>query len=641
MPAPPHSCVVLVPSGRAADHAFEAALGELNRRGYPVRRLRQPEAPGYRNTMTARALAEGFAELLFLDPAVVFDPREVDRLRGHDLPFVCGIYPWPGRRGLACVFRPGTTAVQFGHGGGLLRVESCGLGFALVRRRVLEAIARQAAPATEAAYFTVPRARPGFAGRVAEDVAFCRRAREAGCEVVVDTSIRLWRIGPARQGWEDAGGDRERHDDFTLHIRPPAEMRRAADATRPTPATTPDEPARNPLHLPATPLAAGFPRVRLYVVTYPANAESLAPTLASVRASDWGEEPTVFTQPTDWPKSRESGSRNFKRALEAAADDGCDFAVILEDDVRVNKHLRHNVLTNPLVARDQCDYLSLFMPDLVADPWERTEPHLGYRLARPRYSGPNRLWERHRVWGSQGYVLSRRLVRAALERWDRLREGQDARVISVCGELRLPFWYTAPCLVEHAPLVSAFNTPTAYAPDFDPDYRLELGSGFRPPEEVPGWLVLPEAELLWRIATGREVLELGTAFGRSAVCLAQSARRVVSVDVADQSEAAEWVRRYRVADKVEFVRGDAAEVCRRLAGPFGLVFIDTAHDTASVTRDIAAALPLLEPGGLLAFHDYPNRGWPDVRKVVDEHARRLGWKRVGQAGFLGVFTSAA
>ncbi|MBN9119687.1 MAG: class I SAM-dependent methyltransferase, partial [Planctomycetes bacterium] len=388
---------------------------------------------------------------------------------------------------------------------------------------------------------------------------------------------------------------------------------------------------------PAAPLAAEFPRVRLYTFSYPANADSLERTLASIRASDWGEEPVVVMQPDDWPRGRESGSRTYKRVLEAAAIDGCDFALILEDDVRVNRHLRHNALSNPLVARDQCDYLGLFMPDLVADPWEREEPHLGYRLAKPRYSGPNRGWERGRVWGSQGYVLSRRLVLAALDRWDRLREGQDTRVIGVCAEFGLPLWYTAPCLVEHAPLVSAFDTPDARAPDFAPDFRLEPGAEFQPPEAVPGWLTLGEARLLWRAAAGRDVLELGTACGRSTVCLGQSARRVVSVDVADQSEAAEWVRRFGCADRVEFRRGDAGEVCRGLSGPFGLIFIDTLHDAASVSRDIGAALPVLAPGGLLAFHDYPDPGWPDVRRVVDEHARRLGWRRVEQVDYLGLF----
>lgn len=194
-----------------------------------------------------------------------------------------------------------------------------------------------------------------------------------------------------------------------------------------------------------------------------------------------------------------------------------------------------------------------------------------------------------------------------------------------------------PCLVEHVPRVSAFGTPLAYAPDFDAEFRLEIGAGFQPAEEVPGWLTLAEAELLWRTAKGLEVLELGTACGRSTVCLGQSAKRVVSVDVADQGEAKEWVQRFGVEEKVEFLRGDAGEVCQKLSGKFGLVFIDTLHDATSVEKDIASAVRLLEPGGLMAFHDYPDPGWPDVRRVVDERVRRGGWKRIAQADFLGVF----
>ena len=613
-PVPSSRCVVLVPSGRVFDSGCEAALAELSRRGCPVWRIRDEEpAPGVRDKMAADALAAGFDELLWVSPEVVFDADDAERLRSHGLPLVCGLYPKPAAREFDCEFLPDSTAIRFGRGGGLLEVESAGCGFVLIRRAVFDAIRAKFGPEEPL---------------LDTDAAFCGRVRTCGLTVMADTSIRLYRVGPHRYGWEDTGGDRDRTDSFLFHPHP-------------VPADPPDdvhpEPARNPLRGRATPLPSSFPSVRAFTFSYAANLDSLDLTLASFRASDWGEEPVVLMQPADWPRSRESGSRNYQRVLDAAAADGCDFALIFEDDVRVNRHLRHNLHTNPLVARDQCDYLGLFMPDLVADPWERAEPHLGYRLAKPRYSGPNHRWERSRGWGSQGYLLSRRLVLACLERWDRLGEGQDTRVLGTCGELGLPLWYTLPCLVEHAPPTSAFGTPAAYAPDFDPDFRLVIGAGFQPPEDVPGWLTLPEAGLLFRIADGLDVLELGTASGRSAVCLGQSARRVVSVDVADQAEAAEWVQRYGLSERVEFRRGDAGEVCRGLSGRFGLVFIDTLHDAASVERDIAAALPLLEADGLLAFHDYPDPGWPDVRRVVDDYARRDGWRRVGQVGFLGCF----
>jgi predicted RNA methylase len=405
----------------------------------------------------------------------------------------------------------------------------------------------------------------------------------------------------------------------------------------PAPAITPlAEPG--PLRPQASPLPAGFPRLGLYVITYAGNENSLAPTLASLRASDWKEEPVVFVQPADWPRSKESASRNYRRALEQAAADGCDFAVILEDDVRVGRWFRQNLTANPLIRRDQCDYLGLFMPDLIASPWDRAEVPLGYRLARPLYSGPNRLWEKHRIWGSQGYALSRRLVLAALERWQRLAEGQDTRVISVCSELKVPLWYTAPCLIEHAPLRSEFNTPAARAVDFDPGFRLEPDPGFQPPEAVPGWLTVVEGRALWTAAAGRQVLELGTGCGRATVCLAQSAQQVLSVDIQNQAVAAEWVRRYGAEDRVEFRQDDAGNLKQTLAGKrFGLAFIDTEHDAQSVRRDLESVLGFLEPGGLLAFHDYPDPGWPDVRRVVDEYVVRCGWERVAQADYLGLF----
>lgn len=620
------SCVVIVPSARAADQGFEDALADLAKR-YPVWRAKSPAVSSeVRNRMVADALARGYTEFLLLDPTVVFSPNDVERLRAHDIPMVCGIYPELGRRNFACELTPTTTSLRFGRFGGLVEALSCGLGFALIRRGVFDALSQGAQAGAEPAYFTGEGQRG--------DAAFCARVRAAAIGVFADTSIRLWRTGPGRWSWEDVAGDRERSDDFTLS-RPVRGAQSESGAVSSL-AVGPDQRAVI-FRPPAAPLAPGFPRIRLYVLTYPENAASLGATLQSVRASDWGEDPVVVCQPPNWPKSRESGARNRGRALERAALDGCDFALLFEDDVRACRHLRYNLLNNPLVYRDQCDYLSLFIPDLIADPWERQERHLSYRLARPRFVGPDRHWEQCRVWGAQAYLLSRRFVSAAVARWGQLSGGQDARTLSVCAEAQVPLWYTAPCLVEHAPHVSAFGTPTTYAPDFDPEFRLEVGPGFQPPEAVPGSLTIPEAELLWRTASGLDVLELGTQSGCATVCLAQRANRVTTVDAGDQSEATEWVGRFGVADRVAFVRGDVGTVCRGLTATFGLVFVDTRHDAASVERDIVAALPLLTPGGLLAFHHYPNPGWPGVRRAVDDHVRRRGWRRVAQADFLGVF----
>ncbi len=644
-PAPPCPCVVLVPPGDSGTgHAGEDALRELERRGYPVWRDRGRANPGdARSRLASDALAAGFGELFWIDPDMAFDPNDVGRLRGLGLPLVGGLCPDAGGAGLGCEFAPGTASVRLGAGGGPVGVPQLGLGFALVRRAVFEAVARVwrlpecgGSGGTPLVPYFAPMAVGGGAGGfryLGPDDAFCERARRCGVAAVADTAVRLWRVGPYRYGWEDAGGALARSAGYTLMVagEPPAV---------PPAAPCPPADARPPLRGPAAPLPAGFPRLRAYVVTYPANAESLDLTLADFARCDWGEPPTVVTQPAGVPVGRAAGAETYRRALERAAEDGCDFALLLEDDVRVNRHLRRNLLANELVRRDACDYLGLFLPDLIASPWERREPQLGYRVAKPLYAGPNRLWEKHRVWGCQAVLLSARLVRACLERWGDLNESQDSRLVAVCGERGVPLYYAEPCLAEHAPLRSAFGTPAAYAPDFEADFELGPAAGFRPPDGVPGRLTAAEGRLLFDQAAGRRVLDLSAGAG-AAACLAQSAERVVSVAAGDASEAAEWARRFGVAGRVEFVRGEVGAACRGLPGGFGLAVLDARADAAGLDAAVAGALPLLLPGGRLAFGGYPDPEWPDARRVVDAHARRLGWRRVAQADYLGVFRVGA
>jgi predicted O-methyltransferase YrrM len=167
-----------------------------------------------------------------------------------------------------------------------------------------------------------------------------------------------------------------------------------------------------------------------------------------------------------------------------------------------------------------------------------------------------------------------------------------------------------------------------------------LGPGFQPPDGVPGYLTIDEGRALFNAAAGRDAIELGTAGARATVCLAQGAKCVVTVDIQDQGPAIEWARRFGVAERVEFRRGDVAERLGR-GERFGLAFVNTEHDEVSVRRDLELAVRVLEPGGLVAVHDYPDPAWPAVRTVVDEFAGRLGWKRIAQADYLGVFRTTA
>ena len=241
---PTSRCVILVPVGGAIDPGCDDALRELERRGYAVRRVRGYAAiDTARNQMASDALAQGFDELMWIDADIIFDPDDVDKLRRHEMPLVCGIYPKKSRRQFACSFLPQTRSLLFGSKGGVIEILYCGFGFTLTRRGLYETMQRQLELPMCNQRFQSPLA-PYFAPLIdgageqawylSEDYAFCERARRCGFRVLADTTIRLWHVGSYRFGWEDAGRDVERFDDYTFHITDaaPDERQRQAFPSR-------------------------------------------------------------------------------------------------------------------------------------------------------------------------------------------------------------------------------------------------------------------------------------------------------------------------------------------------------------------------------------------------------------------------
>jgi predicted O-methyltransferase YrrM len=116
-----------------------------------------------------------------------------------------------------------------------------------------------------------------------------------------------------------------------------------------------------------------------------------------------------------------------------------------------------------------------------------------------------------------------------------------------------------------------------------------------------GATAIPEVQALLRVlATGRDVAELGTAYGETAALLAETARSVVTVERDPERVA---IARGRLAGlpNVELLEGDALERLRG-RGPFGLVFVD--GGLRPVTEEKREAiLALVEPGGLVVKDD--------------------------------------
>lgn len=148
------------------------------------------------------------------------------------------------------------------------------------------------------------------------------------------------------------------------------------------------------------------------------------------------------------------------------------------------------------------------------------------------------------------------------------------------------------------------------------------------PHEVDGWLTPAEGRALALLASGKRVLEIGSYCGRSTICMAQTAIEVVSVDPHDGSgtdvprhtyhDFLSNLERFEVRDKVLAMVGLFVDVVDDLHGKFDLIFVDGSHEYEDVCDDIERAVKLLDPNGVLVFHDYRMLGDEGVRLAVDE-----------------------
>jgi hypothetical protein len=219
-------CVILVPIYERVEPECEASLQKLEDQGYRVRRVNAGAAIDLgRSVMAHQALEDGYEELMWIDSDVVFEADAVDRLRDHDVAMVSAAYPKKATSAFS--FHSYRPKIRFGDGGGLIEVYYATTGFLLTRREVYETVRDKCAlPLCNQAWeipfvpYFLPQIIPYGEGHwyLAEDYAFCHRAKTCGYTPYMDTSIRLWHVGRYAYSWEDATGDRQRFKRFDVTI---------------------------------------------------------------------------------------------------------------------------------------------------------------------------------------------------------------------------------------------------------------------------------------------------------------------------------------------------------------------------------------------------------------------------------------
>lgn len=109
-------------------------------------------------------------------------------------------------------------------------------------------------------------------------------------------------------------------------------------------------------------------------------------------------------------------------------------------------------------------------------------------------------------------------------------------------------------------------------------------------------------KMLVQMLRPKNVLEVGTFSGYSAICMAEGLEkgaRLYTFEINDEQEdfTRPWIEQSPVADKIEFIIGDAITEAPKLGITFDLVFID--GDKRTYVETYEMALSVLRPGGFI------------------------------------------
>jgi hypothetical protein len=159
-------------------------------------------------------------------------------------------------------------------------------------------------------------------------------------------------------------------------------------------------------------------------------------------------------------------TRNVQRGLEwfVTASDA-EFALLLEDDLVFNLHLRWNIEQwSPIVER-RLWFGSLYNPDI-----RRLSEGHDYFLANPGA-----------CYGSQAYMLSRDAVGVALQGWENVMGMQDIKLTRIISAAGHSLYYHRPSLVQHLGFESAWGGGFHHASDFDRHWKANF-----PCDRIPG-----------------------------------------------------------------------------------------------------------------------------------------------------------
>ncbi len=132
--------------------------------------------------------------------------------------------------------------------------------------------------------------------------------------------------------------------------------------------------------------------------------------------------------------------------------------------------------------------------------------------------------------------------------------------------------------------------------------------------QIDGYLHILEGEKLQELAFGKDVFEIGAFKGRSTVCMASTAKSVLTLDtfkadftgqIQEDSETTlkEFLHNISESPNITYIIGESPKDIPKNK-TFDFFFVDGLHEYSIVRREIEAIQQIARPDYIIAFHDY-------------------------------------
>ncbi len=147
------------------------------------------------------------------------------------------------------------------------------------------------------------------------------------------------------------------------------------------------------------------------------------------------------------------------------------------------------------------------------------------------------------------------------------------------------------------------------------------------PHMVSGHLQGRILKMIVRMIRPKNILEIGTYSGYSAICMAEGLEdggKVYTIEINDEQEVftRPWIDGSGYADKIDFRIGDALDIVPKLGVTFDMAFID--GDKRRYVDFYEMTLKVLRPGGFILAD---NTLWDS--HVTEEHVRESDRQTLG------------